>query len=183
MRFYLVFFLILTMAVGGSAIAAFADSGGAQVTVTGGGYTVTGTYTNATFSQVLDGADHFPTYSLPFAVTDATGSGAGWNLQVSMNPVLTCNSGACQNATLAQKLTAVSAPTCVNGNTCTPITSVNNQLNFTISTSPTKFFSAAANTGLGSFNNGSATIQVSIPGNAYAGTYTGTIVLAASNGP
>src|SRR5437764_14568033 len=42
LRFYLVFFLILTMAIGGSAIAAFADSGPANVAVNAGTLTGTG---------------------------------------------------------------------------------------------------------------------------------------------
>jgi hypothetical protein len=188
MRFYLAFFLILTMVMGGSAIAAFADSGTATATLTAGNLTVQGTYANALVNQNLDGTDHLPTYSLPFTVTDATGSGVGWNLQISMSPVLTCNSGTCTNApntaTLDQKLIAVTSPTCAGQGACTDITSsAQLPVNFTIGTTATKFFEADKSTGLGIFKNGSATIQVSIPGNAYAGTYKGTIVLASYTGP
>ena len=45
-----------------------------------------------------------------------------------------------------------------------------------------KFFNAAANTGLGKFDV-TPSIDVSIPGNAYAGTYTSTVTLAAATGP
>ena len=45
MRFYLGFILILALAIGGSAVAAFGDSGGATVTVNGvAGVSERGTY-------------------------------------------------------------------------------------------------------------------------------------------
>ena len=52
------------------------------------------------------------------------------------------------------------------------------------STPPTavKYFNAAANTGQGQFTN-TPTIQVSVPANTYAGTYTSTLTLAAVSGP
>ena len=42
-----------------------------------------------------------------------------------------------------------------------------------------KFFNAALNTGLGKLDI-TPTINVAIPGNAYAGTYTSTVTLAAA---
>jgi hypothetical protein len=45
-----------------------------------------------------------------------------------------------------------------------------------------KLFNAAANTGMGRFTV-TPTIGVAVPGNAYAGTYTSTVTVAAVSGP
>ncbi len=55
-------------------------------------------------------------------------------------------------------------------------------LPLTLSGTAAKFFNAAANTGLGKVDV-TPTVQVVIPGNAYAGTYTSTVTLAAATGP
>jgi hypothetical protein len=51
-------------------------------------------------------------------------------------------------------------------------------------TAPTavKLFNSAANTGMGSFTI-TPTVQVSIPANTYAGTYTSTVTVASVSGP
>src|SRR5712691_1903048 len=85
-RFYLGFLLVLAMAIGGSAIAAFADSGTATATLTAGSLTVAGTFGETT-SVTLNGLDQTASYTLPMQVTDATGSGLGWNLQISGTPL------------------------------------------------------------------------------------------------
>ena len=45
-----------------------------------------------------------------------------------------------------------------------------------------KVFNAAANTGMGRFTI-TPSINVSIPGNSYAGSYTSTLTIAAVTGP
>src|SRR5579859_5579320 len=82
MVFYLGFILILTMAIGGAAIGAFADGGGATTTLKAGTLTEAGTF-NETVSTTLDGTNQTIPYTLPVNVKDATGSGAGWNLTIS----------------------------------------------------------------------------------------------------
>src|SRR6266567_3853699 len=65
MRFYFVFFLILTMAIGGSAIAAFADSGtGASVAITGGSLSEQGPSTVSANPVTLTGDDQTTSYDL-----------------------------------------------------------------------------------------------------------------------
>jgi hypothetical protein len=44
------------------------------------------------------------------------------------------------------------------------------------------FYNAAANTGMGDFTV-TPTVEVSVPANAYAGTYTSTLTLAVVSGP
>src|SRR5205823_11772467 len=83
-RFYLVFFLILTMAIGGSAIAALADSStGTTVAVNAGTLTESGPGSVSATAVTLNGSDQTTTYSLGLTVTDARGSGAGWNLTIT----------------------------------------------------------------------------------------------------
>src|SRR5436190_18286413 len=75
MRFYLVFFLILTMAVGGSAIAAFADSGtGASVSVGGGSLSESGPTSVSATPVTLTGDDQTTSYDLGLTVNDPRGN-------------------------------------------------------------------------------------------------------------
>ena len=88
-------------------------------------------------------------------------------------------------STSASTATAVSS-TCAGGTTCTNPT---NAITYPLavpagSSAPTavKLFNAAANTGMGSFTV-TPTVQVAIPANAYAGTYTSTVTVAVVSGP
>src|SRR5438876_8975585 len=89
MRFYLVFFLILTMAIGGSAIAAFASppptnsNTNASVAVGNGDLSLTGDSSAAATPVTLNGNDQTTTYSMGLTLLDARGSAAGWNLTIS----------------------------------------------------------------------------------------------------
>lgn len=178
-RFYLVFFLILTMAIGGSAFAAFADSGGATATVNAGTLSESGTF-GESVSATLDGTDQTLSYTLPVAVKDATGSGAGWKLQISGTPL---SDGVSGHPALTQQVSAATA-SCVAGNSCTSATSGNAPVTFpvVVSGSVQKFFSADTNSGMGKINV-AATVQVLVPGNAFAGSYSTTLTLASASGP
>lgn len=174
-RFYLVFFFILVMTVGGAAVGAFADSGGATATLSAGQLTEAGTFGETT-SVTLTGQDQTASYTLPVQVTDATGSGAGWNLQISGTPL---TSG---SHTLTQQVRTATG-TCAGLGTCTAIASgASITYPVVIGTTASKFFSAAANSGMGIFNV-SSTVDVLVPGNSFAGTYTTTITLASVSTP
>jgi putative surface cell wall-binding protein len=132
---------------------------------------------NPSITNTLDGTDQTATYAPILGVVDARGSGAGWNLQISATAF---TDGA--SHTLAQGQLASVAQACKAGSTCTLATSSGITYPLTIGTTAAKFFSAALNTGLGKIDV-TPTINVSIPGNAYAGTYTSTVTLAATTGP
>ena len=70
---------------------------------------------------------------------------------------------------------------CQGGNTCTAAT---NAISYplTLSGTAAKFFNSAADSGMGKVNV-TPSVDVAIPGNAYAGTYTSTVTLAAVSGP
>ena len=183
-RFYLVFFLILTMAIGGSAIAAFADSStGATVMVNAGSLTASGPTSVSATAVTLNGNDQTTTYSLGLTVTDARGSGAGWNLTITST---TFTTGAHSLSTTASNINAAPTVVCTGGSTCTnPTNGITYPLGVpAAATAPTpvKLFNAAANTGMGNFTI-TPTITVSIPANTFSGSYTSTVSVAIVSGP
>src|SRR4051794_23631835 len=131
------------------------------------------------FSVTLDGTDQTASYSVPTTVTDATGSGAGWNLTITSTQFTTGGGSPKTLATNASSVTGVTnscATTCVS-----PTNSVGYPVGVPAgSTPPTavKYFNAAANTGAGKFTNTPA-VDVAIPALTSAGTYNSTLTLAA----
>jgi len=168
----------------GIALATAAVAAGSTITTTA---TVTGTGAvslaagaTASFSDTLDGTDQTVTYQLPLTVVDARGTGGGWNLTVTSTQFTT---GTRTLATSASSLTTVTSA-CNAGSTCTNPT---NAITLPIAlpagaTAPTavKFFNSAANTGMGAFTV-TPTVSVTIPGNAYAGSYQSTVTVAVSD--
>ena len=129
----------------------------------------------AAFSNTLTGADQTATYSAPINITDASGSGSGWKLTVAATVF--------KNGThtlAAGKITAA-GQTCHALSSCTLAT---NAVGYplTLGTTAASAFKAAAATGLGQIDL-TPTFSVLIPGNAYQGTYTSTVTLAATTGP
>lgn len=183
--FYLGFFLILTMTIGG-AIAAFADSGTpATVSVIGGSLSETGPTSVSATPVTLTGDDQTTSYALGLTVTDPRGTGAGWNLTITSTLF---DTGTHQLASTASSILTAPSVTCsgVGGNCTSPSNGVTYALAIPAGspTPPTavKFFNAAANSGLGKFTI-TPVVTVSIPGNTYAGTYTSTVSVAVVSGP
>jgi len=131
---------------------------------------------NPALSDTLDGTDQNVTYAPLLGIVDARGDGSGWNLQISAT---TFTSGL---HTLAAGSVTAAAQTCKAGSTCTPASNNIIGLPLGITTTAAKFFNAATNSGLGKLDI-TPTINVAIPGNAYAGTYTSTVTLAVTTGP
>jgi hypothetical protein len=174
--------LLLAAATLAAAAVATAANVTASGTVTGAGSVTLASGTTATFAATLDGTDQTVNYTVPLTIVDARGTGGGWNLTLTST---TFTTGIRALPTTASSLTAVTAA-CASGVTCTNPT---NAVAFPIAvpagtTAPTavKFFNAAANTGMGSFTI-TPTVAVSVPGNAYAGTYSSTLTVAAIAGP
>ena len=183
--FYLGFMLILALTIGSAAIGVFADSGGATANVTGGTLSATGSYASAVASATLNGTNQTASYSLPITVTDATGSGLGWNLTISGSS-LSCQSGTCLGKSNAPTLTqqvAAATGACANQGTCTNIISSNlPSLPFAIGNQATKYFEADSNSGMGIFTV-TTNVNILISGNAYAGSYGGTVTVTSVSGP
>jgi hypothetical protein len=152
--------------------------------VTAGSLTLT-TTAAPTFSLTLNGLDQTPTYTVPQTVNDSTGSGSGWNATITSTQFSTGGVTPKTLATTASTVTAVTS-TCVTGATCTSAT---NAITYplgvpaaSVAPAAVKFFNAAANTGMGQFTV-TPTVQLAVPANTYAGTYTSTLTLASVSGP
>jgi len=172
-------FIIIGMAAVAlvAATAALAGTLTTTATVSGAAGVSLNLPSNPSISDTIDGTDQTVNYAPLLGVIDARGSGAGWNLQISAT---TFSDGS--GHTLAAGSVASAIQACQGGGACTAPTNSGITLPLAITTTPAKFFNAATTTGLGRFNV-TPTVQVAIPGNSYAGTYTSTVTLAATTGP
>ena len=157
-----------TAALAGTLTATATVSGTAGISLT--------LPSNPSITDTLDGTDQTVSYAPLLGIVDARGLGSGWNLTISAT---TFSDGS--GHTLAPGSVASVSAGCHAGSTCTTAT---NSITYplTIAGTAAKFFNAAANTGLGKVDV-TPTINVAVPGNAYAGTYTSTVTLAAVSGP
>lgn len=175
--------ILISLAIGGAALVAATAAFAAGNTMTSTA-TITGTAgvslnipATASLASTLSGADQTVSYSPVLGVIDARGSGAGWNLTVSA----TNFSDGAGHTLLPGNVTAVSQA-CTAGSSCTAASSSGITYPLTISSTAAKLFNAATNSGMGKVDL-TPTIQVAVPGNAYAGTYTSTLTFAAATGP
>jgi hypothetical protein len=165
------------------AAIAVAGTVTATATVTGAGALSLSNGATASITDTLDGTDQSVNYTLPLTMNDLRGSGAGWNLTMTST---TFNDGT--GHTLATSASSLAAATsaCTAGGTCTnPTNSITYPLTVpAAATAPAavKVFNAATNTGMGRFTV-TPSINVSIPGNSFAGAYTSTLTIAAVSGP
>ena len=173
--------ILIIVSIAAVALAAATVSIAGTLTATA---TVSGTAgislnlpSNPSISNTIDGSDQTASYSPVLGIVDARGSGAGWNLQISATS-FTDGSG----HTLAPGTVTGATQACHSGSSCTAATTSGITYPLTVSGTAAKVFNAAANTGMGKVDI-TPTIQVAIPGNAYAGTYTSTVTLAATTGP
>ena len=167
----------------GIAMAALIVVGGALGSALTTTATVSGTAgvslaqpATASISDTLTGADQTVSYAPLLGVADARGTGAGWNLQIAAT-----NFDDGSGHTLAPGAISAVSAACVGGSACTGATNVIGYPLTVIGTA-TKFYNAATATGMGKVNV-TPTVDVTIPGNAYAGTYTSTVTLAVVSGP
>jgi hypothetical protein len=186
-RFYLGFLIVLALTVGGSAMAAFADSGtGATVAVSGGSLSETAPTAVAATAVALTGDDQTTNYSLPLSVNDPRGNGAGWNMTISATQFTGTNSNSNTLPSTAQYIssapTAVCASNSGNGHCTAPTNSVSYTSPLTITTTAQKFYDAAVSSGLGKFTV-TTVVNISIPANTYADTYASTVSVAIVSGP
>lgn len=177
-------------AIGAALVALLlVPASGQAASVTASG-SVTGSVLSAStsatpsFSANLDSGDSTQTYTVPLTIQDTRGTGTGWNLTVTSTTFTTGGGSPDLLATNASSLTGVtsgcSTGTCTNpANAQTYPTSVP-----AATTAPTavKFFNTTANNGMGRFTI-TPTIGVTIPQNAFAGTYNSTVTLSIVTGP
>lgn len=197
MRFLLGFVLILVLALGSSAIAAFADSGTATVAVTAGGLSETGVTNVQAAPVTLTGDDQLTTYSLGFTVIDARGSGAGWHLTITST--LFDDGHGNQLPSNASNINAAPSATCSSAGVlnygaghCSTLTNSVSTYPVAVpaaSPAPTtgnEFFGATSSTGMGKWSI-TPTITVFIPANQLVNgandSFSSTVTLGIATGP
>ncbi|HEX4680570.1 MAG TPA: WxL domain-containing protein [Gaiellaceae bacterium] len=159
-----------------AATAALAGTLSATATISGAAGMSMSLPSSPSMTDTLDGTDHVVSWSALLGIVDARGTGAGWNLTVSAT---TFSDGA--SHTLPPGAVAIVNSTCAGGSACTGAT---NSITYpiTLSGTPAKFFNASGDSGMGEVNV-TPSVDVAIPGNAYAGIYTSTVTLGAVSGP
>ena len=170
---------VLALAI---AVPSFADDITGSATVTGGTLTMSAADNPAFPETILNGTDQTQNDSINISVSDLTGTGSGWNLQITSTTFT--NGGGKTLANNAMSITGASAA-CATGTCTDPTNGTGYPLTVPAdATAPTavKFFSAAADTGMGDFTV-SPSLQLSIPADTYAGTYNSTVTITSSSGP
>jgi WxL domain surface cell wall-binding len=160
-----------------TAVAAFAGTMSATATVSGTAGVSLTLPAGPSLTDTLTGDDQTATYAPVLGLVDARGTGAGWNITISATTFLD-GSG----HTLAPGTVSSVASACHAASTCTAASSSGITYPLTITGTAAKFFNSATTTGLGKVDV-TPSIDVLIPGNAFAGTYTSTVTLAAATGP
>jgi hypothetical protein len=165
----------------GSVAPAYAATGTA--TITAGTLAFVSTPPNVSFTATLNGADQTVTQTQALDVSDATGSGTGWNITATST---TFTAGAKTLATTSTTVTATPATACDAGATCTLAT---NAIAYpytlpaaTTAPTATKLFNAAVNTGIGN-ETVTPTWRLSVPAATFAGTYTSTWTMSLVSAP
>ena len=164
-----------------AALPAAATTGTA--TITAGSLTFVSSPPNVSFSVTLNGLDQTVSANEAIDLGDATGSGAGWNLQATST---TFNSGAHTLSTAATTMTGVPSDACDGGATCSL---ANNAIAYpyvlpagAVAPLATKFYDAAINSGMGD-QTATATWRLTVPASTFAGTYTSTWTITLASAP
>ena len=177
----------VSLAVAGSvlagAVAAEAATIKVDATVAGGSTFSVSWLNSPSFTVTLNGDDQVGAFQAEVQVADARGLAkrGGWNLAVGASQ-FSDGSGHVLPAD-ADTIASVDAD-CHTGSTCSlPANNVTNT-GLSVPRSPvrTKFFNATTGTGLGRIDV-TANVNVLIPANTIAGSYSSTLTVALSAGP
>ncbi len=177
---------LMMMMTLGNFSNAFADSPPAVHVDLSGGGSLTESSSGDTLSWATPvnpapGVAQTPVYSFPVAVTDATGSGLGWNLTITST---TFTGGGHSLADNASMITAVGM---TPGTGTDPVASTVSPVTYPMtlpgaSATAMRFYSAKVNTGMGT-STITPTVSITIPANAFAVDYSSTITVAAISAP
>lgn len=172
--------IIIALAIAGAALAVAAAAVAATLSATAAVTGTAGVSLNLpsapSISDTLNGADQTISYAPQLGIVDARGTGTGWSVTVAATPFTDSSN----HTFSAGSITSV-AQACASGSSCSAPT---NSVTYPVALSSTasKVFSAAANTGMGKVNV-TPTVETTVPGNAYAGSYTSTLTVATALSP
>ena len=165
-------------------LAGVGSAAGGNITTTGGvvgGALTLSNAASANLNTTLTGLDLIVSGDLgQSTVSDATGSGAGWNLTVTAT---TFKNAA--NKTLATDALTITGVTVVKNAGKNPTNSIGYPVTVPMgANAPTavKFYSSAANSGMGKFTI-TPNVSLDVPADTYAGSYSSTITISIVSGP
>ena len=162
------------------AVAAFTPGASADVGVGAGtlDFDPAGAPAIGNFSAVtLNGTPQLTSLTVaPFTIVDATGSGAGWNVLLTVPNLV--NGG----DTIAASNVSMSAPV-VSGAGASSLTGVSAQASAGAFASGEKMVIATATNGMGSYLVSPRLLKLTVPVTAHVGTYTSTATIAVVSGP
>lgn len=175
-----------TAVVGIGAIPAHAADA-ADVTVTGGSLSIS-TVTIANFGGVtLDGTAKTTTATVDaFSVTDARGTGAGWNVTMQGTQFKEHDGTAyvVSGKTLPLNSLSLSALVVAANGTTSPAPTMSAPTGVDNTTGAVKIASAALDQGMGKYDfTGTNKLSLSIPTSAYAKTYRSDLTVTVATGP
>ena len=125
----------------------------------------------------LDGTPELTSVSIdPFSVVDSTGSGAGWNVTLTVSDLV--NGG----STIAASSMTMAAPLVAPANGAS-LTGVAGHATTGNLSSGEKIVTAGTGDGDGTYLVSPAILTVTVPPGATAGTYAGTATIAVVSGP
>ena len=158
-----------------------------DVIVSAGSLSITSP-TVANFTAVtLDGTAETTTAAMDaFSVTDARGTGAGWNTTVQATQFAEHNGTiyVASGKTLAQNSLSMPAPTVAANGTDSANPTITAGPYSIDDTAAVKVASAATNDGMGTYNfTQSGPLTLSIPSTAYATTYRSDVTVSVVTGP
>lgn len=165
-----------------TAIAATAT---ASETITGGSLTfINGSPTPVTFPPTtLNGTDQTVSQTQTLDISDARGTGAGWNVTATSTAF---NNGSVSLPNGSTTITTAPAVACDSGVACvTPTNSITYPYTLpaaAVAPTATKMYNAATSTGTGAMTV-TPTWRLLVPATAAVGTYTSTWTLSLVSGP
>ena len=141
---------------------------------------------NVTFNDTLNGTNQTATSAQAIDVSDATGSGTGWNVTATST---TFTSGTHTLGTGATTVAATPGVACDTGATCTAATVLGSKVSYpytlpaaAVAPTATELFDANTGTGMGN-QTVTPTWSLAIPANTFAGSYTSTWTLSLVSAP
>ncbi|HKV57106.1 MAG TPA: WxL domain-containing protein [Ktedonobacteraceae bacterium] len=152
----------------------------ATATVVAGTLSETADSSATATAVTLSGANQSTSYSFHINVVDARGTGAGWNLTMQTSQFQTAGNTH-QLSTTASTLNTVSAA-CVASTTCSASGGTAQTPGSDLSTAAKIWSANSTGEGMGSWTV-TPTVNVAIPANTYAGTYTSNVTVDLIAGP
>lgn len=166
-----------------SAFAGVSPSGNSttSLAIAGSAFTLNVPATEDAGTVTLSTVDQTTSYTIPMTVNDPRGTGVGWDLTMTASQFTTGGGSPHTLPTSAQAVTSATQ-VCHTSSTCTLPDNLVPSYPLTLSSTAQIAYSAGTDKGMGEIDV-TPTVQISVPANAYAGSYTSTVHVVLENIP